>query len=107
VTAPAYWTAADEAEFDVLAWELVRAIQEHAPACESCRAGWPPCPKVGAAIQAALDWQHGRMLSSRAEYLRSGQALADFSRRLGFTPEQLRELQAKWRDEDVAQELVA
>jgi hypothetical protein len=104
---PAYWTAADKAELDGLVWELVCAIADHQPGCETCRAGYPPCLRIGAAIEAVVDWQHRRRLLSHAEHLRSGQDLLDFGGRLGYTPEQVRALQTKWRAEEAAEELAA
>jgi hypothetical protein len=67
------WTAADQAELDCLIWELVDRLPEHRERCARCRAqkeaGFP-CPHVGAAIDAVLDWRRRRALLSRAESLR-------------------------------------
>jgi hypothetical protein len=73
---PAYWTAADQAELEVLAWELVGTVRKHRAACEVCEAGFPPCPRVTAAVEIAVEWVRGRELRSRAEYLRHIEELA-------------------------------
>jgi hypothetical protein len=97
---PTWWTEADQAELDLLCWALVDALFEHRPGCDTCQTGYPSCLTVRAAIQPVIDWRQGRMLVSRAEHLRSGQELIDFGARLGFTAEQVRDLQAKWRTEE-------
>jgi hypothetical protein len=102
VNPPSCRTIADRAEIDLLAWELTGAIRDHEATCDVCAGDWPPCPKVGAAIEAAVDWVHGRRLRTCAERLRSDQDLLDFGRRLGFEPEQVRGLQSKWRAEEAA-----
>jgi hypothetical protein len=70
---PPWWTAADQAELEVLVWHLVEGLTEHKVKCPRCRAeletGWP-CPLVGEAIDAVLDWRRRRDLLSRAQYLR-------------------------------------
>jgi hypothetical protein len=97
---PAWWTEADQAELDEIAWALVNAIADHRPDCGTCQAGFPPCPRVRAAIEAVVDWRQGRILASRAVYLRSGQELIDFGARCGFTADEVRELQAAWQAEE-------
>ena len=70
---PLGWTEADAAELDALAWELVTLVPEHRARCPRCQAqertGFP-CPHVGEAIEAVLDWQRRRRLLSRADWLR-------------------------------------
>jgi hypothetical protein len=65
-----YWTDADQAELEVAIWELVSMIDEHRPTCETCAAGFPPCPVVAKAIEAVLEWRQRRALLSKAETLR-------------------------------------
>jgi hypothetical protein len=65
-----YWTAADQAELEVGIWELVSVLDDHRPRCDACAAGWPPCPVVGKAIDALLEWRERRALVSKAEALR-------------------------------------
>lgn len=71
------WTGADQAELDVLVWELVTRVPEHRRDCDLCareRAeGWP-CARVTEAIEAVLAWRVRRALLSRAERLREEQA---------------------------------
>jgi hypothetical protein len=64
------WTPADQAELDALIWALVRGVLEHREDCDICRAGFPPCPYIGEAIEAVLDWRSFRHLLSKAEWLR-------------------------------------
>jgi hypothetical protein len=97
-----FWTAADRAEADVLAWELVGAIHDHRRECRMCAAGFPPCPNVGRAIEIAVDWVQGRALRSRAERLRSDQDFIDLGARYGFSRGELTELRARWQAEDAA-----
>jgi hypothetical protein len=81
--AVAFWTAADQAELDVLVHALVAGYFEHRGKCRACRpdacadvhdaATCPrcnPCPHVGAAITAVVEWREARVLRSRAEALR-------------------------------------
>jgi hypothetical protein len=71
-SAEPWWTEADDAELDLLAYELVRGYFEHKPRCASCAAGDPPCPHLRRAIEAVTEWREARELRSRAEYLRAG-----------------------------------
>lgn len=63
------WTAADQAELDVLLWALVDSYHTHRPRCHAC-ASPEPCPHVQAAVREVCDWHHARTLLSRAEHLR-------------------------------------
>jgi hypothetical protein len=69
VSAP-YWTVADQAELDALTWTLISDYFQHRPCCETCEAGYPPCPQLQAAIGAVLDWREARLWLSLARYLR-------------------------------------
>jgi hypothetical protein len=77
------WTAADAAELDVLVHELVRVAFIHRDRCDACQHG-QTCDAMRDAIEAVIEWRDARRLRSRAEYLRSGQDLADFARRIGL-----------------------
>jgi hypothetical protein len=68
--APPWWTDADRAELDAIAWALVDGIYEHRERCAACIAGWPPCPSVGKAVEVAADWCRFRALRSRADWQR-------------------------------------
>lgn len=68
VTTP-WWTAADQAELDVLVNALVRAGFAHRD-CQRCRAVNTWCPPMAGAADAFLDWLRARELLSRAEWLR-------------------------------------
>lgn len=74
-TAPAWWTAADAAEFDVLVFQLVEAAWAHRK-CARCRDLGTWCPPMAEAAEAVLTWRRGRSLLSRAEHLRALQEAA-------------------------------
>jgi hypothetical protein len=74
MSAPTWWTVADEAELALRARDLVDAISRHggcAHGCDVCRG----------LIQDVVDWRDRRVLKSRAEHLRREQFAADM--RLG------------------------
>ena len=68
------WTAADQAELDVMVHALVVGYFEHRQHCRSCAAsrqpGGLPCKAVQAAIREVVDWWEARQLLSKAEALR-------------------------------------
>jgi hypothetical protein len=70
---PAWWTAADDAELDVIVWALVGAGLAHRE-CAACRRLGRYCPPMAEAVEAVLDWRRARNLLSRAEHLRALQA---------------------------------
>ena len=65
-----YWTAADAAELDVLIFEFVRVHALHVPACEECRQRGPWCRRLRDSFDAVLEWREGRVLRSKAAWLR-------------------------------------
>lgn len=73
---PCQWTTADQAELDVLTYELVDAYMAHRDTCDHCLAwaerlpGSLPCPYVAAAISIVLEWRTKRQLRTTAEELR-------------------------------------
>jgi hypothetical protein len=69
------WTAADQAELDVLLHALTSGYAEHREHCASC-AGPEPCPHLQRAIAEVVDWREARILLSRAQALRIDQELA-------------------------------
>jgi hypothetical protein len=80
--APAWWTAADQAELDVVIWELVGAGFAHRD-CARCQELNTWCPPMAEAAEAVLTWRRGRNLLSRAEHLRAREgARAEFLRGL-------------------------
>jgi hypothetical protein len=99
-SSPAWWTAADQADLDLLIFEFVKVAALHHERCSTCKAGAGWCPALSGACEELVEWRDGRMLASRATYLRSGQELLEFGARLGFTADQVRELQARWRAEE-------
>jgi hypothetical protein len=65
-----WWTAADEAELDLLVHELVRVGFVHRARCTVCSGGrW--CSAMHDALDALLEWRDGRVLRSKAAWLRS------------------------------------
>jgi hypothetical protein len=65
-----WWTAADDAELDVLVSELVRRARQHRDHCSVCSAGGPWCPGMVEALEIVIEWRDGRILRSKANYLR-------------------------------------
>lgn len=70
-----WWTAADEAELQVLVHELVRVLWLHRDGCPDCRVDGALrfCGQARAAIEAALEWRDDRILRSKAAWLRARQ----------------------------------
>lgn len=70
-----WWTPADQAELDVLTLELVDGVTWHT---DNCPHAWTnrfgnrecDCRSIGEAIRVVIDWQHRRILHSRAQWLR-------------------------------------
>lgn len=77
---PSVWTAADQAELDVLLWTLADAYFTHREECDACLSrhelGSLPCPHVRDAVETITDWHHHRALASRAAHLRALQDAA-------------------------------
>lgn len=71
---PPGWTRADEAELEAVAWKLAEAGIEHRDHCAACKRLGRSCEPMAAAVEAAADWQHGRALLSKAEFLRRREA---------------------------------
>lgn len=71
------WTPADQAELDVLLWELSDAYFDHRPNCAQCRAsdnrdhGATPCEHLTNAISIVLGWRERRRLLTRAQNARA------------------------------------
>jgi hypothetical protein len=73
-----WWSRADECELDALILELAHAVHDHREAgCVLCAAGYPPCPRVQAAIAVVVDWRETRIRVSRAVWERSRQDWLD------------------------------
>lgn len=80
----AAWTAADQAELDLLAWELVHAYHDHRAACPDCQALGEPCQRLteGTAEATAMivGWRDHRIRATAAEQLRQEQDRIDEER---------------------------
>jgi hypothetical protein len=76
LAAQLWWTAADEAELDLLVHEFVKTAFRHREACAICRAGGPWCRPLSEAFEVVLDWRAGRVLRSKADWLRARQEAA-------------------------------
>ena len=72
---PAWWTEADLAELDALAWAFVRDFNDvHRPRCALCLAGLGvECPGPREAVDALVEWAVFRDLLSWAAWLREHQ----------------------------------
>jgi hypothetical protein len=68
-----WWTAADDAELDTLAYELVRCVWDHREGCAACLAH-DECERLREglrdALDAIMDWKQARALRSKALWLR-------------------------------------
>jgi hypothetical protein len=73
---PPWWTAADQAELDVLIGELVDLEFEHREHCQQCRAG-EPCRAKREAIETVVDWRERRSARSFAVAMRARQDLIE------------------------------
>jgi hypothetical protein len=72
-----WWTVADAAELDLLTHELVRVAWIHRERCGVCSQSRQTCDAFGGAIEALLEWRTGRILRSKATWLRARQTLAE------------------------------
>lgn len=77
-----WWTEADDAELDLLVHELVRAHAAHRAGCRVCSLGGPWCHILADAFEGLLDWLRGRILRSKAAFLRFDQEYREFAQRL-------------------------
>lgn len=66
------WTAADQAELDVLTDALLDGIADHALVCLQCQVVGSGlfCERVDQAVRELLRWHRKRSLLSKALYLR-------------------------------------
>jgi hypothetical protein len=70
------WTAADDAELDLLAAAVVDGYLTHRARCaQDART----CPHLVEAVEAVLAWKRWRTLTSAAAALRAEQDLADWT----------------------------
>lgn len=72
-----WWTAADQAELQLLTEELVDGAFNHRDGCPTCRAGDRTCQPIRDAIEVMLAWRHRRILHSQAAWLRAAQDVRD------------------------------
>jgi hypothetical protein len=68
-TRPPWWTEADQAEFDVVTFEIVYGLPRHVALCPACHER-RYCRHASAALGFAVLWRERRELLSKAEYLR-------------------------------------
>jgi hypothetical protein len=71
-----YWTAADQAELQLLVHELVDGHDNHQQGCPTCRNG-EPCRPLRDAIAIVVEWRERRVLHSQAAWLRAVQNIED------------------------------
>jgi hypothetical protein len=72
-----WWTAADTAELDLLAYELVKAAWRHREGCSVCSRGGPWCGPLREAVEGVIEWRQGRVLQSLAAWLREREDAAE------------------------------
>jgi hypothetical protein len=65
-----WWTAADEAELDVIVHEFVTNAFRHRDGCPTCHTGGPWCRSLREAFDVVVEWRDGRVLRSKAAWLR-------------------------------------
>jgi hypothetical protein len=75
---PPWWTAADQAEFELLVFEFVNAAGLHRERCETCSTGETWCDPLRCALDAVIGWRQGRSLRSLAAALRARQDFVDW-----------------------------
>jgi hypothetical protein len=68
--AEVWWTEADAAELDVVAHAFVKAAYVHRERCGTCSSGGPWCLPLREALDGVVEWRHGRVLRSKAAWLR-------------------------------------
>lgn len=68
-----WWTAADQAELDVLTHEFVDGAWEHQERCAVCSQGGPWCKPLREALDVVLEFQQARDRMSKAQWLRAQQ----------------------------------
>jgi hypothetical protein len=76
ITPARWWTEADKAELSLLVYEFTGAVALHDAQCGTCRARGEWCAALSDACNALLEWREGRMLASKAAFLRSEEVRA-------------------------------
>lgn len=72
-----FWTAADQAELELLAHEFTETALAHRERCTICSQGGPWCDPLEEVFEAILRWRAGRILQSKAAWLRARQWLRE------------------------------
>lgn len=67
---PWYWTRADDAELDLLLWQLVNDYFNHRDTCYNCATGYDRCDQVTEAVSEVVEWRDARALLSKAKAFR-------------------------------------
>jgi PIN domain nuclease of toxin-antitoxin system len=80
----AAWTQADQAELDLLTWELVHAHHDHRSACPDCQALGRPCERLAEGTahvtEMIVAWRDRRIRATTAEQARQEQDRIDEER---------------------------
>lgn len=66
-----WWTEADEAEIDLVAYELVDAMKTHEENCPECQAAGYGCTVIRDLLELAVRWRDKRLLETKAETIRA------------------------------------
>jgi hypothetical protein len=77
---PPWWSAADQAEWELLAAEFVDAAIAHDQRCPTCSVRGPSCAAIREGYEALEQWREGRELRSKAAWLRARQDFSEASR---------------------------
>lgn len=71
------WSAADDAELDVLVDAFVGAVLAHRTGCAVCCAGGPWCAPLAECFDGLVAWRRSRALRSKAVWLRAERIALD------------------------------
>lgn len=64
-----WWTEADLAEIDCVAYDLVDAMKTHEEHCEICRTTQVGCVAIRDALEQTIRWRDRRLLRTKAQTL--------------------------------------
>jgi len=65
-----WWTEADEAEIDLVAYELVDAMKTHEENCLECQVQGYGCAVIRDLLELTIRWRDKRLLETKAETIR-------------------------------------
>ena len=66
-----WWTDADRAEIDLVAYKLVDAMKTHEEHCSECQAAGYGCAVIRDLLELTIRWRDSRLLTTQAQAIRS------------------------------------